>query len=369
MQDLTSHVTIIAIGVSSYHDKHFEQLRGADHDIDRLRRLLVENPKTALFTETQFIERFDPTINELRKIVVDYTLGRAYGNDILLFYFSGHGMPIGRDDFGFCVTDTIIYRESGKPIPLSVLKFSDLLKTIEIAGVTPVIIIDACYSGMVARALSPADAVTSMQHLIHNLVASKFALLCSCSDEQEVEETPYGGVFSHYLCHVASEGIQGTKLKPSRSILGLKDIFPQLDKSIASYSSNFSPRLYIGPTLPDFPFVKNTRYRPNDYSFSKQDACIISALWADGNPQELTLEEISQICGKGAYGNHNKLSLEPWQLLEDVPNVFPQKRRLTETGIKFAKGEILIPKKILKDPDTEVFTPVKDTNLIGIKDF
>ena len=101
MQDLTSRVTIIAVGISDYHDKHFAQLREAESDIERLRNLLVEDPKTALFHEGQFTEKINPTINELRQLIVDYTLERSSGKDILLFYFSGHGVPVGGDDFGF----------------------------------------------------------------------------------------------------------------------------------------------------------------------------------------------------------------------------------------------------------------------------
>ena len=369
MNEIISRVTIIAVGVSNYEDANLKNLRGAENDVALLKMLLVESKQTAIYDSSQFIEISNPKINELRDIVTEYALDRFVRGDILLFYFSGHGVPIGRDEFGFCARDTKIHPNSGKPLPLTVLKFRDLVRTFHIANVTPVIIIDACYSGAAIRALPPVDVVTSMRHQIYSLVASKFALLFSCADDKEVEDTSYSGVFCHYLFNVANDGILGTKLKPSRPSLGLRDIYPNLDARISSYSGSFSPRIYLGPTLPDFPFVKNTKYRPNAFSFSKQSGCIVLALWDNGNCQELTIGEIGEICGPGAYGNHRKLSLGPWQLLEDVPNTNPQQRRLTEAGKKFASGALRIPKKIIKDPDTEIFNPVAKTAYVKVTDF
>lgn len=263
VQDLIPRVTILAVGVESY--ENLAPLRGPSNDIDRLKNLLVKNPQTALFLPNQFIELYDPTAEQLREKINEYVLARQAKGDILLLYFSGHGTPLGPDDFGFCVTNTVVHPLEQTTLPLSVVKFSDLLQTISIAHVTPVIIIDACYSGMAGRNLDipPVEAISIMQHKVHSLVASKYALLCSCSENQESVDTSSGGIFSHYLIEVASKGIRGSKHTPSKSLLGLRDIFNRLEERVLSYSSgNITPRLYLGPTLPDFPLIKNTQYKP-----------------------------------------------------------------------------------------------------------
>src|SRR3990172_8819933 len=148
MQDLTTRVTILAIGVSNYDDPYLASLHGPEHDVQNLKQLLAENPKTALFESNQFVEVLNPDSGELRQFLNEYLMGRSAEGDILIFYFSGHGVSIGRDDFGFCTTDTIIHPTSHVVLPLSVIKFSEILSSINLANVIPVFIIDACYSGI-----------------------------------------------------------------------------------------------------------------------------------------------------------------------------------------------------------------------------
>jgi len=369
MQELIERVTIIATGVSEYNDPHLPPLRGPGNDVAVLRGLLVENAPTALYKPEQFQAVLDPDLQELEQAITGYALSRSRANDILVFYYSGHGLPIGRNDFGLCVTNTRVHPQKERVLPLSVLKVSDLMRTLYLAEVVPIIIIDACYSGMAVQVLPYEDALAGVERQIYQLMASKYALLCACADDQEVEDADFASVFTNYLYDVASEGIRGTKLKPSRPYLGLKDIFPQLDARIAGYTGAYSPRLYLSPSLPEFPFSRNPKYRPNTYSFSNQDACIIRKLWSDGKNREILVGDFAELCGKGAYGNHKKMSLAPWQLVETVPGSYPKKRRLTARGVRFARGKSTIPKTIIKEPGAEDFVAVEDTELVRITDF
>jgi hypothetical protein len=75
---------------------------------------------------------------------------------------------------------------------------------------------------------------------------------------------------------------------------------------------------------------------------------IVELLWDNGNPIEVTISDIGKKLGNTAYANHRKLSLPPWQLLEDSER--PKFRRLTARGERFARGDISIPKKLIRDP-------------------
>jgi hypothetical protein len=219
MLNLSSRVTILAIGADRSQSAGFRVLGGPRHDLDNLRNLLVENARTALFDQAHFHELYNPTSSELRQILNEYTIGRSADGDILIFYFSGHGVSIGRDDFGFCTRDTIVHTQTGVTLPLSVVKFSELLHSLSIVNVMPVIIIDACYSGIAGRTLNiPAvEAISSMQHEVHSKYASSYALLCSCTDNQTSVDTSFGGVFSRCLYELANEGLpREIANKPSR---------------------------------------------------------------------------------------------------------------------------------------------------------
>jgi len=124
----TSNVTVLAVGVEQYDDPSFSTLSGPTRDVANLRNLLVDAPETALFLPHQFVEIIDPKTNELRKALNDYVYSRSARDDILVLYFSGHGVPIGTDDFGLCMTDTIVYPQEDMVLPMTVVRFSEILQ-------------------------------------------------------------------------------------------------------------------------------------------------------------------------------------------------------------------------------------------------
>ncbi len=346
--EMLSRITIMAVGVEKY--QNMRPLYGPSSDLDRMHKLLVSSLNLSLFKENQFIKLINPSYDEFRRSINTYTMGLSARGDIFVFYFSGHGVALGNSDFGFCVTDSYIHPGSNTILPLTVLKFSDLISSLSVMGVTPVVIIDACYSGAAGSAIiSPNDAIGSIHQDIRKSAASNYALLCSCSEYQVSIDSLQGGVFSNLLFDVLSDGIPNSKNgTPS---IELREVYKPLVELTEKGVYDAVPRLYIGDTLPSFPLVKNVRYVPQTYSLVGHLHRIIEVLWNEGNPRDLSPSEILELCGKGAYGNHQKLSLEPWRLVENAPN--SKKRRLTSAGKLFAEGKLMIPKTIEKDPNTD----------------
>jgi hypothetical protein len=365
MPDLRSRVTIMAVGVSKYNDLHFQELRGPYRDLENLKELLVNNPKTALFKPNQFIELRDPTSSQLRQVINEYVIGRSADGDILVFYFSGHGVPIGTDDFGFCTTDTSIHHISGATLPLSAVKVSELLQSLNIANVIPVVIIDACYSGIAGKSLTiPAiDAIAGIDREIQSIAASSYALLCSCADFQSTIDTSLGGVFSRLLVDVCNQGIAEKNKNPQ--YLSLSEIFPELKEMAQQLNKDAFPKLYLGQTLPNFSLVANTLFqvpKKRRYTLSPSYVHILEVLWEKGK-DGLSPDEIRELCGNGAYGNHNKLSLEPWRLVENVEN--SRNRKLTQRGIQFLANKLSVPKTIVQDPQTQKTTAAENSALVN----
>lgn len=368
MLSLISRVTVIAVGVSEYQDFHLRRLRGPKQDLDSLRNLLTGNQSTAILQPYQFIEIQNPTKGELYEAINRYIMGRSAEGDILIFYYSGHGVSIGRDDFGFCTVDTVIHPTTRVTLPLSIVKFSELLSSLYIANVVPIIIIDACYSGIAGKALKipPIEAISNMHHQLHSIAASSYALLCSCSDSQIAIDTPAGGIFSRCLVDVAMEGLSSIEVKSP--VLTLNNIYPKLFEKVLGFSDNSVPRLYIGPTLPDFPLIKNTQYKIRRYSLSPTYVSILEALWNDGDERDLSPSEIGSICGNGAYCNHNKLSFSPWNLVETIPGTRGL-RRLTNRGKQFLQNRLQVPKVIIEDPLSGETSPADGTTFVSYSNF
>lgn len=358
----------MAVGVNVYQDIHLKNLNGAYKDIEKLKFILTDNQKTALYTKKQFIELRDPDSNKFRNSINEYVLGRSADRDILILYFSGHGVAIGRDDFGLCTTDTVIHPLTKIALPLSVVKISEILDSLNTANIIPVIIIDACYSGIAGKTLEipPIEAISTIQSQIHTIAASSYALLCSCSQLESTIDTPNGGVFSEHLCNILLNGVKPTK-KFNSPMLSLHNVSNEVYENILRSSTEAIPRLYIGPTLPEFPIALNTKYKKKSVSLSPSYISIIEALWNNGNERILSPEQIRQLCGNGAYGNHNKLSYEPWDLVETVQR--SQKRKLTIKGKRFIQNKLTIPKKIVEDPKTGKMSPDKKTQMVNYSFF
>ncbi len=367
MKDLVSRITIMAVGINKYRDSRLRNLRGAFKDVEKLKNLLTKNKKTAMYKSGQFIELLDPTSVEFKESINKYVLDRSADGDILILYFSGHGIAIGRDDFGFCTLDTIIHPISKIALPFSVVKFSEILQSLNTVSVIPIIIIDACYSGIAGKSLEipPIEVISTIQNQTHTVAASSYALLCSCSELEPSIDTPDGGVFSSQLAKIITEGEKKDGVDPS--ILTLHDVFNILSENVLSTNINTIPRLYLGPTLPKFPFALNTKFKTKSLLMSPTYISILEALWNKGDPRSLTPDEIRDICGNGAYGNHSKLSLDPWQLVETINK--PKRRKLTKRGELFMQNKLKIPKKITRDPASNKWIKQIDTKELSLSSF
>lgn len=348
MKDLNNRVTIFSVGVNNYNDRHLPRLHGTHNDIEKIKYILTINKKTAVYKAKQFIELKDPTSTVLKKKINEYVLDRSADGDILVFYFSGHGVAIGRDDFGFCTTDTVIHPISKMALPFSVVKFSEIMQSLNAANVIPVFIIDACYSGIAGKTLQipPVDVISTIQNQVHTLSASSYALLCSCSELQATLDTPDGGIFSSQLFTTLKDGLD--KNESNESVLTLQDIYNKLYENVLRNASDQIPRMYLGNTLPRFAFSLNSKHKIKSLVLSPFYVSILQALWNNGKERSLTPDEISTYCGKGAYGNHSKLRLTPWLLVEKIPN--SKNLRLSKRGKLFMQNKLKIPHKITKDP-------------------
>lgn len=360
----SSQISIIAVGIENY--QFLPRLNGPRLDVERIIDVFVTSPTTSLYKSTQVLKIIDTDSSNLRKIIDDYVISRSAHGDVLIFYFSGHGIPIGHSDFGFCTSDTRIHDITDSVLPFTVIRFGDLLESLRVMNITPIIIIDACYSGMVGKALpiTPAKAISNMQSEITQQNATNYAFFCSCSDRQVSMGNGKGGYFSHAIFDTLQEGF--ATRKSDESIIYIKDVYEEVSRRVGTLAVDSIPQLFLGETMPIVPIAKNNRYTPRQEKISPYLGKIIQELWNNGNELELSGNELGKLVGPGAYGNHSKLSLPGWELLEN--GMVKKTRRLTERGRQFARGEISIPFSLIYDPTTKNYLPSPDAIFITLDD-
>ncbi len=326
----------------------------------------------ALFSPAQYIELPNPTSEALRQVISDYVYSRSAENDILLFYFSGHGSPIGSNDFAFCTIDTKPIEGEDFVLPMTAVKFTDILSTLWLKKITPVFIIDACYSGATGGSLSVAidQLVDDLKGEVQRKYAGSYALLCSAPTDETVLDNPdgQGGFFSQAIVQIAQDGIENPNRRSPTIYL---DQIYQPVRGLAEQSTYTPyPMLFLGPTLPKFSIFKNVFYQPLEYRLQPHLVAVLRVLWNNGQLQELRPGQIAdQTGGKGSYGNHSKLSYSPWSLVDTVPGSKPKLRRLTARGLEFMKGNLPVPRDVVLDVTTNDYIVKPGSEMIGIQDF
>jgi hypothetical protein len=108
--------------------------------------------------------------------------------------------------------------------------------------------------------------------------------------------------------------------------------------------------LYTAPDLPQFDLIRNVKYKPKKERLHWYHKDTLDLMWNKGAPKTVSIKNIRDDCGQSAYGNHSKLSMKPWRLVEDDGN--SNYRRLTARGEKFMNDKLSVPLELIHDPIT-----------------
>jgi len=363
-------ITILAFGCNHY--ENLGNLKGVQSDINRIRDIFCGDNDYALFDEEDFIELFNASSADLRNEIKKYIINRSAEGDVLIIYFGGHGTAIGRDNFGFCMSDAYVHPEEKFFLPTSVVTIKEIISSLYIKSVFPIFLIDSCYCGQIAKQLKFSFSEMSLE-ISKNLVgtfASDFGFLTVTDAITPTGDDEDGGILSKTLEDICKQGFG--EIDSQRKYITVAKLFKSLIKSIKNNGTQRAKSFFPSGQIADYEIIRNVQYfspevPENRYSFTSIYKLILDALWNDGNEDELNASEILEITrSQSAYGNHRKLSYTPWDLIEDNPD--SNKRRLTERGKDFIKGEIEIPKVVIVNQETQECRPQKNSPMISYSD-
>lgn len=348
-------ITAILVGICEY--DHFEKnLPGPEADIGYLSELLTSRD-ISIFPNDRISTHKDLKAEEFRQLILKYVRDCSPLGEILILYFSGHGIVTKGNQFGFCFKDTEFDRENQNVLQLSVVTFEDVIRSLETFSIYPIIIIDACFSG---------TAVTELKSRLKFEGSNPIAVISSSSyaaTSIDLEDGD-GGAFTQTLIEVVMTGIPGTE-GSKRPFFTLDNLFDPLRLQLEKRGLPVL-QLFKDDSFPEIPIALNQTYKLVPTTFGPQYRGIIELLWNNGSPQELYHMEFGNYLGPGASNNHSKLSRAPWNLLEDSDQ--KSHRRLNKRGIRFAKGNLKIPFKIIEDYSTSEWIAHPESREILITD-
>ncbi|TQM81850.1 chaperonin GroEL [Saccharothrix saharensis] len=129
----------LLVATGQYEDVRLSGLRAPDQEVGRLAAVL-EDPDVGGFTSVEVLR--DRTDHEIRRAVEDLLAPRE-ADDLVLLYFSCHGLTTAARRLYFAASNTVQDRPAGTAIPRSFL--NEQLEDCRAAG--RVLLLDCCFSG------------------------------------------------------------------------------------------------------------------------------------------------------------------------------------------------------------------------------
>jgi len=227
----TSKIWAVIIGVASYN--HMPVLRYTDDDAYRIHSFL-KSPEGGAIPDAQMeILVDDAATYENIKGTMSRVFSQAGPNDMVLLYFSGHGLkgsflPIDFDGFN----NKLPHEEVTELFKNSRAKYK-------------LCIADACHSGslLAMRSGSAQSIITSYYEQLAQANGGTALLLSSKSEETSLESSGLRqGVFSHFLIR----GLKGEADSNLDNVISVQELFDYVYENVRSYTGNRQSPVIMG---------------------------------------------------------------------------------------------------------------------------
>ncbi len=218
-------VWAVVVGISAY--DHMPTLRYTDDDAYRMYAFL-KSPEGGALADNQIRILIDEDATH-EKIIAAMTdvFGKAGSEDLVMVYFSGHGLPgsfLPIDFDGF--NNKLEHEEINKIMESSPAKYK-------------LCIADACHSGSLLAMAEKSGTIRNVLDDYYKTLAQAepgTALIMSSKGEETSLESSglRQGVFSHFLIR----GLKGEADKDGNKIVTVQELFNFVDENVRAYTMN-----------------------------------------------------------------------------------------------------------------------------------
>ncbi len=218
-----ARVFAVVVGVSSYN--HMPVLRYTDDDAYRFYAFLKSLEGGALPDEQVQVLIDEDASHAAVVAAMNETFSKAGPNDLVLLYFSGHGLKgsfLPHDFDGF--NNKLLHEEITAIFEKSQAKFK-------------LCIADACHSGSIfaMRSVDEDETISSYYQTLAKSVSGTALIMSSKGDETSLESSGLRqGVFSHFLI----KGLKGEADADADKIISIQELYDYIFTNVRAYTGN-----------------------------------------------------------------------------------------------------------------------------------
>ena len=234
----TVKIWAVVIGIAAY--EHMPALRFTDDDAYRFYAFL-KSPEGGALPDDQIQLLIDESATRDKVIrAMKDVFGRADEDDLVVLYYSGHGLPGAFLPIDFDgLKKKLYHREVSQILASSKAKYK-------------MCIADACHSGGLFAMRTP-NAQSTLLSFYQNLAQADpgtALIMSSKSDETSLEARGLRhGVFSHFLIR----GLKGEADANENKIVTVNELFNFVYRNVREYTGNLQSPVLRGNYDPDMP--------------------------------------------------------------------------------------------------------------------
>ena len=228
----------VIVGIASYN--HMPTLKYTDDDAYQIYAFL-KSPEGGAIPDERIALLIDESATRKNILTkMESTFAKADKNDVIMLYYSGHGLP-------------------GSFLPIDFDGYNNVLEHHEIKEILDkskakhkICFADACHSGSLLAMKSPFNAtrMNSFFEGFENADAGTALFTSSKSEEISMETSGLRqGIYSHYLIR----GLRGEADYDGNKIVTITELFDFVNKNVKSYTSNRQTPVIAGTYDADMP--------------------------------------------------------------------------------------------------------------------
>jgi hypothetical protein len=227
----------VLVGVADY--KHINSLHYTDDDAFRFYAFL-KSPEGGALPDNQIevlIDEAATQSNIMQAMRRKFLL--AGPNDVILFYFSGHGAPGAFAPSDFDGRNNLLLHQSIRDI-------YDQSKAKH-----KVIIADACHSGSLNKGVKSGFGGLDSYYTALNSTTGGLALFMSSKAEETSLEI--GGLRQSVFTHYMLEGLKGKADANYNKVVTISELYTYVQKNVRAYTANNQSPVINGNYDPNMP--------------------------------------------------------------------------------------------------------------------